>query len=309
MFNPLTILGTKLLAPVVFRFIGAATSSLLLRTTIGTLVPFLVRLPVRSLLQIALGLPIRSLGGQTTTVLSIGGIRSLLGVIPGVTTELINSHQSGFISLIRLIVWVWLLVSTTSIFSVLSFIGPLTVTFLGFMGANYGSLLPMITPLIKGLSAILPNFSWDLFYYCRDAIIAVLSFSGQKTIDAAPTIITWTSVWIGLVSVSEVIIYWITPHMDINSFREIVTAIGNLCVPYIPSVLQIPLGSLFSGLLLIIMSPFLWVMGTLPWLHSWLGSIPYHNEIWNGLLVIGNYTLAYIPFDGIIAAIRIYLGL
>jgi hypothetical protein len=104
MFNPLTILGTRIIAPVVFRFIGAATSSLLLRTTIGTLVPFLVRLPTRSLLQIAMGLPVRSLGGQTTSVLAIGGIRSLLSVVPGVTATLINSHSAGFTALIRLIV-------------------------------------------------------------------------------------------------------------------------------------------------------------------------------------------------------------
>jgi hypothetical protein len=97
MFNPLLVLSSRFIAPVMLRFIGSAMSYSLLRGVIGTLVPFLTKLPVRSLLQIAFNRPIMSAGGQVVTnVLALNTVRTALTLLPGVTTSLIQSHSLGF---------------------------------------------------------------------------------------------------------------------------------------------------------------------------------------------------------------------
>lgn len=309
-FNPLMVLSTRFIAPVLVRFLGVAISNTLLRSTIGTLVPFLIELPVGRLLQIAFFRGISGTGstGLITSPSALPAIRTVLMMIPGVTTNLITQHTNIFNSIVRLIVWLWLLFSSISFGTLVSFGLPLAVNMLGYIGANIALIAPTCSYLISVIKPIIPSFSLSFFVSVRDILISILSYDNivNTVIPAVQTGGTW---WSSIIVVTEFALHWVSPHFSFTDVSTLFAALGSSMVPYIPSILVAPLAMFGQGILCLVFSPFKLAADMLPSLHWALGYLPWSDVVWTYMQTIGSYTIAHIPVASIATWIKAYFGL
>lgn len=263
---------------MMLRFIGTAVASGLIRSTISFMVPVISRLPYRTLLQIAFWRPISGTSGALTSPLSLGAVRTALTLIPGVTAQFVQSHTVAFTAIVRLVVWVWLGVTTLTTGSMLSLLAPLTVTLLGYTAANLAVIKPLCIWLSSHLIPLIPDYSWSFFSTVASTIVSVLS----HTSESALPVVKETSWWLGILVVStEILNNWVAPYISWDLAQIMISTGAGLIAPYLPSSLIPFFASFFGGLLILITSPFHLMNEILPWLHSWLAYIPYSSWVWS----------------------------
>jgi len=289
MFNPMVILSTRFVAPLILRFAGFAVSNIAIRSVIGSVAPLLLRLPFRTLLQIAFWRSIYVSGRQITNPSAIGAVTSALSLLPGVTPGFIGSHRGAFDLLLRIITWFWLLYSQATLWTTISFMIPFTVTALSFFSANVAWVSPIFSYIISVLKSLIPSFSWELFYSVRAFIVSVLMHGSDI---ASSPVVKSTMTWsVSILALSEFCYHWVSPFMSIDQWVGIAQAIGNLMEPIIPDVLVNVASILGTALFATASFPIAAFSVILPYLHHYIAMIPYSTSIWTFAQMVGGYTL------------------
>lgn len=307
MFNPLTRLAAQFIGPIILRFMGTAISSTLVRQSIGMIFPFLLRLPIRNLIQIAFFRPIIN-GGRViaTSPSAISQVSGALMAIAGVNPAYLTTHRFAFDMLVRIVAWLWLIFSSTSVLSLLSFMFPLSITFLGYLATNVVAVKPICIYLIGILSPFVPTLSWDIFHGIASKLVEILTYSLTSAVEPVKQVSWWYAI---LVPVTSIIDNYISPHITCDQWAALWGTIGSYMVPYIPVILLNPLQTLGLAVFAIVNLPFVWVSASLSYLGSFLALIP--GSLWVQALWISICQLSpvAIPWKETIEWIIRYFGL
>jgi hypothetical protein len=271
------------------------------------MVPIISNLPTRTLFQIAFFRPITGVGSHlVTSPVAISAIQNALSVVPGISRDYIRSHSTALSAVIRLIVWIWLGVSTFTTVSLLSFVLPFIAAILGYIGHNHVWLEPIATSIVSLITTILPGLAWDLFSSVANWLVSALTYAIQPSSNTVREVSMWT---LGLISITELFNYWILPFVSMELLDAVIGAIGNFLLPFIPSLLVPALTYLSGGIILIILSPIHFISGVLPILHGYLWALPGSLYVWNAMKFLGSWTLGFIPVELVVELIKRWLGM
>jgi hypothetical protein len=106
MFNPMTILAgrlTSIAVPIVVRFIGLSLSKGVVTAVTTSVLPYLARLPLRNVMQIAFFRPITIGTTISSSPTIVGGVLTVLSALPGMNSAFVTANRGALDVLIRLI--------------------------------------------------------------------------------------------------------------------------------------------------------------------------------------------------------------